>query len=293
MYVYLRPVEIPGALNETGKKSGKKNYNPAARAWHETVVIMRFMTTENVVAIIPDNAAGPYNRRRRRLLFLLRCPRKVREMISILRKIVVGTERVTRTAIWFRGWNNRRNVKKRRRRNFISAMTLFLSDWASGTASCLTVFLFSLGNPTRSFHLIIYPSIFSISPIVSITRDVYNSEPLGSIVHALWRRNNSSDVWCITLLVKRIKDPQIHVEAKLVFIFVERFSPGEAIDWHFVAQGIDFNDYATVLLIPGCVWCVEAKMILSRAYLWSECVMESRFSSKWYILEYFSLLPKF
>lgn len=28
----LRPVEIPGALNETGKKNGKKNYNAAARA---------------------------------------------------------------------------------------------------------------------------------------------------------------------------------------------------------------------------------------------------------------------
>jgi len=32
MYVCLRPAEIPGALNETGKKGGKKNYNPAARA---------------------------------------------------------------------------------------------------------------------------------------------------------------------------------------------------------------------------------------------------------------------
>lgn len=36
------------------KKSGKKNYNAAARA-RLVVAIMRFMAAENVVAIIPDN----------------------------------------------------------------------------------------------------------------------------------------------------------------------------------------------------------------------------------------------
>jgi len=56
--VYLRPVEIPGMLNEKpAKKNGKLNYNAAARAWHGTVAIMRFMAAENVVAITSDNGA--------------------------------------------------------------------------------------------------------------------------------------------------------------------------------------------------------------------------------------------
>lgn len=128
------------AERNRGKKSGKKNYNPAARAWHGTVVIMRFMTAENVVAIIPDNAASPYNRRRRRrfLLFLLAMlsakgqgddfdstedrngardanRRMIPRIIGETRKraSVLTMEREKIHAVHF---------------NFISTMTLFLSD---------------------------------------------------------------------------------------------------------------------------------------------------------------------
>lgn len=116
-------------------------------------MIMRFMTAENVVAITPDNAAGPYNcPLSSSSLLLLRFPRKVREMISILRKIVAEEPSVVmRTGVYdsedgirivwrvfkatiIDGTRERASVITMRReetrayisqRNFISTMTLF------------------------------------------------------------------------------------------------------------------------------------------------------------------------
>lgn len=154
------------------KRNGKQNYNAAARAWHGTVAIMRFMAAENVVAITSDNGGGLVPPSSPSSFFSSPFPSAApsakgqRDDFDSTgdncRKCVHAHRLESRSCGAFKptimgrmwqtaGDNNgtRRNAALSQR-NSISTLTLFTSDWMSGTPSFLTamVFLSSERDPS-------------------------------------------------------------------------------------------------------------------------------------------------